>query len=302
MARATTGKKTQQAQLIKREDTLANVAGLNLDTVANKIAQTQVEVQKTLASLGTTLTQKLADLATIEQAIVLKQEDLRRLHDIAAGATTLDDLQAEIARTREEWELEQLEVHKEQQDNLANRQKQWQREEAEYQYAQGLKCRDQEDLLKAVKAQFDKDMANNREQLERTWDEREAALKSREAELHQLRAEADSFNDQFDQAHAAGYAEASAQAKREHAAQLQLLQKDAELQRKLADQQIASMNVIITSLHHQAEDDRKQLAQAHASVKEISAKALDSASGRSAMEALQQAMASQQAGSGKSGK
>lgn len=71
---------------------------------------------------------------------------------------------------------------------------------------------------------------------------------------------------------------------------MQLANKDSEVNQKLAAQEVSSLNATIQKLAVQVDDLKTQLEQARQDVKEISAKALDSASGRSTMEALQRVM------------
>jgi hypothetical protein len=59
---------------------------------------------------------------------------------------------------------------------------------------------------------------------------------------------------------------------------------------KLAAQEVASLKLSLDKANAQIADVKTQLEQAHKDVKEISAKALESASDRSAMQALQKVL------------
>ena len=69
-----------------------------------------------------------------------------------------------------------------------------------------------------------------------------------------------------------------------------LATKDAETAQKLSAQEVASLQLALEKAQAQMAELKTQLEQAHRDVKEISAKALESASGRSAMEALQKVL------------
>ena len=87
-----------------------------------------------------------------------------------------------------------------------------------------------------------------------------------------------------------GYALTAYSVKKEYETKMVLTQKDMDVAQKLAAQEVASLKVALEKATAQLGDLKAQLEQAHHDVKEISAKALESASGRSAMEALQKVL------------
>jgi len=89
--------------------------------------------------------------------------------------------------------------------------------------------------------------------------------------------------------------------KKEYETKMALAAKDTEIEKRLADQTIASLQQNIAKQQQTVDDLKAQVDQAQRDVKEISSKALDSASGRSTTEALQRLMEKDQ-GSGKTGK
>src|SRR5579872_6641740 len=128
------GVKNRQAAAKRETEVLGSVAGLNLDSAANNIAATQVEVQKTLAGLSAKLVEQLQVLGNVEEAILLKRDELKQLYDIEAGAVGMDELDARIAAQRQAWEEEQVRKQREHAEMQAERNKQWERSEEEYQY------------------------------------------------------------------------------------------------------------------------------------------------------------------------
>src|SRR5262249_31497658 len=117
----------------------------------------------------------------------LRREELKRLHDIEATASTLDDLQAEIEQTRVRWEEEEAAKKRLVAEQQSERNKQWKREEEDYQYRIQQAHRKQEDAFAASMAQEEKANREKQEQLEKQWAERETELKKREQELAELR-------------------------------------------------------------------------------------------------------------------
>ena len=74
--------------------------------------------------------------------------------------------------------------------------------------------------------------------------------------------------------------------KKEYETKNMLAAKDAEVAARLAQQEASSFQASIGRLNGQVQSLEAQLESARRDVKEISSKALESASGRSAMEAL----------------
>jgi hypothetical protein len=284
------GVKNQKAEAIKATEVLQSVAGLNLDVVSGKIAATQVEVQKSLAGLSAKLVEELETLRNVEEAITLKREELKQLYDIESAAVDLDELYAKIDSQREAWEEEQARKQREFAEMQSERNKQWARAEEEYQYRLAQEHKKQDDGFKGKHEEQEKANRNKQEALVKSWTEREAELKKRETELQELRAKVDAIPEMVKKAENAAQAVATNSVKKEYETKMVLTQKDMDMAQKLAAQEVASLKVALDKANAQIADIKTQLEQAHHDVKEISAKALESASGRSAMEALQKVL------------
>ncbi|HWG47919.1 MAG TPA: hypothetical protein VN688_34470 [Gemmataceae bacterium] len=284
------GVKNRQATAIRETDVLQSVAGLNMDGVSGTIASTQVEVQKSLAALSAKLVEQLQVLCNVEEAIKLKSEELKQLYDIEAGAVSLDDLDAKIEAQRDAWKEEQARKQREFAEQQSERNKQWARTEEEYQYRLTLDRKKTEDDFTYGMAQREKTNRDKQEILEKNWAQREEELKKREKELEELRVQVANIPDAVRKAENAAAAVAGNSVKKEYETKIVLATKDAEMASKLAAQEVASLRQALEKATVQLGDLKTQLDQAHHDVKEISAKALESASGRSAMEALQKVL------------
>jgi DNA repair exonuclease SbcCD ATPase subunit len=291
MAKAV-GTKNKQIAEVKKAEVIAVTKDLTLDSVANKIANTQVEIQKTLANLSTNLSEKLAVLRSVEEAIALKKEELQQLHNIEATATTADELAAQIQAQRDSWTKEQQSKEREWAERDADRKKTWGREAEEHAYKVALERQKDGDGFAQKKLQLERDLKDKQEQLEKGWAEREAALKARETELAELRAKVAALPEEMKKEVAAREAQVKNAITRDYETKMTLLNKDAETEKKLAEQRVKSAEESIVKLTQQIGELRAQMEQAHRDVKEISAKALESASGRHAMEAMQNVLAS----------
>ncbi len=298
---AVKGAKSRRAAEIQEQGAVNAVKELNFDTVSQELATVQVEVQKTLAELSGKLAEQLQKLENVEKTIQLRQEDLKRLYQIEVTATTLDDLEAQIKQTREEWAEEQAQFKRDFEEQKSEMRKAWKREQDDYQYQLSQKQRKQEDALAAMIEQKEKTNREKQEQLEKQWAEREAELKKREQELIELRQFKETNDDRIKKAVNAEVAIATNSVKKDYEHKAVIAAKDAETDKKLAEATIQGHLQTISKQQQQIDDLRTQLADAHQRVAEISTKALDSASGRATTEALQRLMEREQV-SAKSGK
>jgi hypothetical protein len=288
------GVKNQKAAAIRDTEILQSVTGLNLDSVSTTLASTQVEVQQSLADLSGKLVEQLQVLRNVEQAIQLKRDELKQLYDIESAAIELDDLEAQIEGRREAWREEQAKKAREFAEQQADRAKQWERAEEEYDYNIAQEHKKAEDAFGGQLAERNKANKDKQEVLEKSWAEREAELKKREKEVEDLRTQVANHPEVVKKEVNAAVAVATNSVKKEYETKIVLAAKDSETAAKLAAQEVASLKLALEKANAQAAEVKAQLDQAHRDVKEISAKALESASGRSAMEALQKVLEKEQ--------
>jgi len=296
---ATKGAKTKRttAAAVQAQDVLEAVREVSFDTVTNELASVQVEVQKTLAELSGKLTAQLGILEDVQKAIVLKQEELQRLHQIEAAAMELDDLKAQIDATKEEWEQDKAQWKREFEEMKSDNRKQWARDEADHLYSTEQKRRAMADTLTYEHAQKEKTNREKQEQLEKQWAEREALIKKAEQELAELRTFKEQEPERIKKAVNEAVAVANNSLKKEYEHQKQIALKDAEMEKKLADQTAINNAQTITKLQSQIESLEKQVEVANQRAAETAAKALESASGRATTEALQRMMESEKSSS-----
>src|SRR5262249_20777153 len=158
-----------------------------------------------------------------------------RLHSIEVTASTLDDLQAEIGQTREQWEDEEAAKKRLVAEQQSERNKQWKREEEDYLYRKQQEHRKLEDAFSASMAQQEKANREKQEQLEKQWTEREAELKKREQELAELRLFKDNHPEVVKKEVNAAVAVATNSVKKEYETKIVLAAKDSETDKRLAE-------------------------------------------------------------------
>jgi len=301
MATKMQGTKNRAAAAQRDQDTLEAVQDLTLDSVSKEVSETQVEVQKALAELNGKLVAQFQVLQNIEASIQLRRDELKSLHSIEVTASTLDELEADIRKRRLEWDEEQATAKRNFAEQQSDRNKQRVREEEEYQYKTAQAHLKLEDAFSASMAQQGKANREKQEQLEKSWAERETELKKREQELAELRLFKENNPEMIKKEVNAAVAVATNSVKKEYETKMVLAAKDSETDKRLAEQTHHSLNEQIKKQQAQIDDLKAQLEQSHRDMKEISGKALDSASGRATTEALQRMMEKEQV-STKSGK
>jgi hypothetical protein len=265
-----------------------------MDTVSSNIASTQAEVQKSLSELSSKLVERLQLLENIEKAIGLKKEDLRRLYEIEAAERDLDELKAEIDRQRETWEEEQERKGREFEEQLTDRVKRWNRENEEYEYRLAQDRRKKQDEFAMRMEEQEKANHNRQEDLQKAWSNREQELAGREKELADLRQKVAEFPELTKKEVNAAVAIATNSVKKEYETKATLAAKDLETFQKLAEQETRSLREAMEKAHVQISELKTQLDNARADVKEISAKALESASGRDALTQVQRVLEKEQ--------
>lgn len=292
-------KNFSKAVEIKSSEVLESVKNITLEGISKKIAGVQVDVQQTLAKLSTELTQNLEQLNNVTTAIELKKQELQQLHDIEVTKTSLDDLKAEIDNQRVLWTEEQIRREKDTAIGNQDRQLRWKREEEQYLYERAQSHKKLEDDFAAKLAEIEKANREQQEKLAKNWSTREAALQERETELVSLRKQVEEFPAKLKAAEEKAGAIVGNTMKRDHETDKRIMAAEAATSMKLAEAALASEKKANESLTKQITELSLQLDQAKKDIKDISSKALESASGRDVIANLQRALENNQQRSSK---
>lgn len=285
---AAKGIKTKKIQEVEAQAVLESVKDLDLNKVVSEVGSLQVTLQETLANLSASLTSKVQKLSQVDQAIQLKEARLQELFGIEKEAVAIDDLKAqreqqeldhddEVVARRQTWNEEESE-----------RTKRWRREEEEHTYATTQARQRAIDEHAVLVAKNQRDEAIRQEALNKSWLEREQALKAKEQEFTALKAQVDTFESRLKSEVAKAETIVGNTLKKQYEHEKALLTKDFETETKLNAAKVASFTDTISNLNTQIRSLESQLSQAHRDAKEVANQALVSASGRQAMDAVQQ--------------
>jgi hypothetical protein len=282
------GVKAQKIDQVQAQQVLTAVKDVSLEGVVADLGKLQLTVQKQVADLSSELQLQVTQLSNVRAAITIEQGTLENLFEIKTTATTLDDLKAEIAATREAWQQEQEEREAEWAREDSERDQERARAEDKYNYDISITRRN---ALDAWQADFDaKKRAEDlrRKDLQRSWDEREAALKAAEKELEQLRAKVASFDESVKAAVAAEVKNAAAAIERRYNSEAALAKLEASRDISIKDAALKAADNTIAQQQKQIDDLKAEVRAANERASAIANQALQAASGQSALRALQE--------------
>jgi hypothetical protein len=279
--------KRKQIEQTEAKAILDSVKDIKIGDVVTQVNNLQISVQKTLADLCSTVTSKVQQVEDVDAAIELKSQRLKELFGIEQEALSLEEMRAQREQERFDWDQERQARHKKWEEEEAEHTKIRNRNEDNWRYDFEQKKKHLQEEHEAEVARNNRSEQLRRESLERSWVEREGALKAKEQEHQNLLAQVAGFDAKLSEAtkkaEASGYASATAKFNHEIA----LLKKDAEADRKVADMKIAALTSQIAGLENQIEDSQTQLQAARQDAKEVASEALKSASNRQLAETLQ---------------
>lgn len=286
---ATTTKKTKK----QSEKVLDVVSTLKPQTVIEEIGALQNTLQGTLAGLSAQISIKLEQMKNVDEAIVLKQEELNELYGIDAEALSLEEMREKHEQENCEWEKQCLARQAQMEDDEEERAKRWQREEEEHSYDIAQKKKRSQEEYNAEIAARRRAETIRQEDLEKQWKAREEIISAQEKDVVILKNQVAGFDDRLKAETAKAEAIAVSRIKKEYEHEVMMLKKDIESERILNSTKVSALDDTINSLQMQISDLQKQLSEARADAKEVTSAALQSASGHQAMQALQRVVDNQ---------
>ncbi len=269
---------------------LEAVSKLDAQSVINEVGTLQTSLQTTLAGLSAGVATKIEQMKQVDEAIELKEERLKELFGIEQEAMDIESIKQQKADEEESFDKTREKRDAEWADEANARAKNWQREREEHDYAMAQqKKRALEEYTAEVSERKRREQIRQ-EELQRGWDAREAALKAQEAEVVELRKQVAEFDAKLKSEVAKAEAIVGNRLKKDYEHETALLKRDSDAAQKLADAEKLALNNTIANLSEQIDSLEKAVVTAQKDAKEAVIAALDSASGRKAAEAVQQAI------------
>jgi len=298
-ARESADAKAQEAARLRAEEVRQAVAGTTVEGVVQRISGLGLEISKALSDVSGKLVEEVERLSTVREAVSLERAELERLHKIDVAATALDQLvqdharekerlEAEIAAQRAAWEEETGNAERERKEQEDGLKKARAREIEEYEYKKNLERKKNQDKYEEDQRLQEKKNKERQETLEKSWQQRETALKEQEQELLRLRKEAQEFPEtvKTESEKAAVLAAKAAEQKFEQ--EILLLKKEADTEKRLSSLQVKTLEETIARQAAQITALQKQVDEAKQQVQDIAVKAIEGASGAKALAHINQ--------------
>ncbi|MBX7116072.1 MAG: hypothetical protein K1X64_17210 [Myxococcaceae bacterium] len=291
--------KSDAAASFHEAEIRASTATVTVEAVAQRISSLNVDISKALNEVTTQLTAEVRQLLQLKEAVALERKELERLHQIDVASTSIDhlvedhkarrqQLEAEMATERSAWLEEKQAAVREQKELDEAVKKQRQREADEYDYKKAQERKKAQDGYDESVRLREKQNQEKQQALEKSWTERDEALKTREREWADLRAQVDALPQKMKEEREQAATHAAAATRSQLEQQIMLLKKDAEADRKLAEMRIQSLEASNAHQAAQVELLAKQLDDAKRQVQDIAVKAIEGASGAKALAHINQ--------------
>jgi colicin import membrane protein len=298
-ARETSDKKTEETAKLREMEIRQAVEGISVEAVVKGLSDLGLDLSKALSGLSEKLVQEVNRLSAAREAVELERKEIERLHKIDIASTALDqlvqdyarrkeELESEIAAQRATWDEELKRTERDRKEQDENLRKQRQREIDEYEYKKALERKKAQDKYEEEMKLLEKQNREKQEALEKSWQQREAALKAQEEEGARLKSEAEGFPAKLDKACAQAATEATRATTQKFEQQLLLLKKESEAEKRLAELQIKTLEDTLARQSAQMAALQKQLDEAKQQVQEIAVKAIEGASGAKALSHINQ--------------
>jgi len=289
-----TDSKTQELARLRQAEIQQAVEGISVEGVVQNLSNLGLEISKALAEISGKLVSEVERLTSIREAVALQTKELERLHKIDIAATAIDHLvldyqsqkqtlEAEISAQREAWSAEELQRAREQKEYEENLKKQRQREVEDYEYKKVLERKKAQDKYEEETRVLEKKNKEKQEEIEKSWKQRETALREKEEEGARLRKEVDEFPARLKMEVDVTVSNAVKSAEQRFEQERILLKKESESERRLAELQIQALRDQLARQSAEIEKQRAQVEDAKRQVQDIAIKAIEGASGAQAL-------------------
>ncbi len=286
--------KAEMAQQHQEAEVRAAVSEITVEVIAHKLSDLNVEISKTLSSLSEKMTGEVNRLRTLKEAVSLEAKDLQRLHGVDIAALSIDQLiadhderksslDADIAKTREEWAKEEEQQRRQELEYAETLKKTRARETEDYEYKKALERKKFQDRFEEECRLKEKQARETQESLEKSWQEREAVLKEREEEFAGLKKEVEQFPARLSADCAKAAKEATKEAETKSSQEIAQLKRELVVEKQIGELKIKQLQELLSGHQTQMTSLQSQLEEAKKQVQDIAIRAIEGASGSKAL-------------------
>jgi chromosome segregation ATPase len=277
----------------------AAVSEITVEVIAQKLSDLNVEISRTLSGLGEKMNGEVGLLRSLREAVALESKDLQRLHGIDITATSIDllladyqekkaSLEADLLNARKEWTIEAEEKKQEEAEYAETLKKNRAREIEDYEYKKNLERKKLQDRFEEECRLKEKQNRETQENLEKSWNEKETALKGREEELAALKEEVDQFQQRLATECTKAAKEATKEAEAKYNQEIERLKRDLLVEKQIGELKLKQLQESLASQQAQMGSLQAQLDEAKRQVQDIAVKAIEGASGAKALSQINQ--------------
>ncbi|MBD1896054.1 hypothetical protein [Coleofasciculus sp. FACHB-129] len=281
-----------------------------MDRVIESLAKLQLGFGSAVSELSEKLTLEASKLQELRGSVATEVQELEELHNLEIAEGMLDTLiqqyeessktfEEELSQRRENLEQETLEQKnawfKEQEERKRSikernetQAKTRQRDAKEYKYDLELQRNINQDEYDQTKKGLYKQLEEFQQEKEKQWDEREKAIAEREKQYDEAKAKVEVFPKELEAAIKKAKEEGKGIAHYQTKIKSDLYAKDVEMQKRLHEQRIQSLEETIRNQDARILSLSKQLDSALKQVQDLAVKAIEGASNASSYQSLKE--------------
>ncbi|MBI3680095.1 MAG: hypothetical protein HY235_06825 [Acidobacteria bacterium] len=293
-ARKTADSKSEEVAQLREQEVKAAFQDFTVESVVDRISELSVQITRSLSGVSEQLSGEVSRLTMAREAVEIERREIERLHKKDVALTAIDQLvqeyaqkkqqlEADMEAQRADWETEENAREKERKEYEENLKKARQREVEDYEYKKALERKKAQDKYDEEQRLVERRNQERQEQLEKSWQVRETALKEREQELERLRKESQEFPSRLQAEVDKAVKEALKAADAKHAQDQIILKKDGEAEKRVAELRIKALEETVAIQRAQMEALDRRVEDAKTQVQEIAVKAIEGASGARAL-------------------
>jgi len=299
----------------KKREVVEMAEALSSEGVVNEIGNLKLEIGKRLTHISDGLEEEVIKYKKIQEAIKIKDEELKELYDIERSAETLaalieaqnqkrqefdsemdarkEELNREIQAIREDWGKEKKEHEAEIKERDAAEAKKREREKEEYGYSFRREQQLAKDKFEDEKEKTEKEIQLKKEQMEKDLTEREKAVAEREEELGELQKKVIAFPKEMEEAINNAVKDTTERITFEAKNRAELIRKEFDGERNVLTTRIESLEKTVKEQSGQISNLSEQLEKAYQKVQDIAVKSVEGSSNLKSLSSLQQLVSEQ---------
>lgn len=229
-------------------------------TIEKTFVDFQAALQTHLAEMKSSMIGQSTTLQEIQQAVEISRKQLELQRHTALAADALDQLMEDHAHRTTSFEVEMAQRERELGDNIALKKKAWEREAEEYEYQKKLRV--------------ERDRLQTEEQ-EKSLAAREAAIRTQEQEISQLKKAVEQHAEELERAAERREQEVTTRLTQQFGHEKALLEKEKSGQISLLQLTVKNLEDRLAMVVNETASFRQQADEANAKAQALAVKAIE---------------------------